>query len=137
MKVLLHSSRRSCWTPLAITLCCFCALQMPLLWSHGCSAWCWKDAAEPGFPSFAVLSAAHLTRFGSHLLPSGVFVNQDADPFLFELYRCCPGAVAALSTITVTNKRGGSSTILLCCLMIIFVFHLVRSSCGANYSCNM
>jgi hypothetical protein len=64
------------------------------------------DAAEPGFPSFPVLSAAHLKHFGGQLLPERMFVNQDADPFLLELYRCCPGAVAALSTVIVTNKRG-------------------------------
>jgi hypothetical protein len=88
-----------------------------------------RDAAEPGFPSFCVLSAAHLTRFGDHLLPPGVFVNQDADPFLFELYRCCPGAVAALSTVTVTNKRGESPLLAIWLLRSAWC-----SACSARYA---
>lgn len=110
VKVLLHSGRRSCWTLVAIKLCSL-LLRTADAFALEPRLQCLvlRDAAEPGFPSFCVLSAAHLTRFGDHLLPPGVFVNQDADPFLFELYRSCPGAVAALSTVTVTNKRGGSS----------------------------
>jgi len=64
-----------------------------------------KDEAEPGFPSFPVLRTAHLVRFDGRLLPDA-FVNQDGDPFLFELYRCMPGAAASSSEVSIVNKRG-------------------------------
>lgn len=77
------------------------------------------DSKEPGFPSFPVLRTAHLDIFGradkleegrqtsaaGSLVPLA-FVNQDADPFLAELYRRVHG-VKMLKGITVENKRGG------------------------------
>ena len=63
-----------------------------------------KDEADPGFPSFFVLSAKHLATFSDQLLPQD-FVNQGGDPFLFELYRSI-GAVDSLSAVSINNKRG-------------------------------
>ncbi|KAK9841208.1 hypothetical protein WJX74_001898 [Apatococcus lobatus] len=77
-----------------------------------------RDSKEPGFPSFPVLRASHLDIFGhigqdwsraftaaGSLVPLA-FVNQDADPFLSELYRRVNG-VRMLPEITVENRRGG------------------------------
>ncbi len=62
-----------------------------------------NDAAEPGFPSFPVVRMTHLERFGA-LVPA-CFINQDADPFLHELYRHIDG-VRMLPGVLVVNERG-------------------------------
>ncbi|KAK9866669.1 hypothetical protein WJX84_008559 [Apatococcus fuscideae] len=64
-----------------------------------------NDCHEPGFPSFPVIRSKHLDIFEGKLVPS-VFVNQDADPFLSELYRRLNG-VHMLRDIFIQNQRGG------------------------------
>lgn len=44
------------------------------------------DRSFPGFPTFPVVGRIHLDIFGGEILPS-CFVNQDGDPFLWQLYR--------------------------------------------------
>lgn len=45
-----------------------------------------KEVTAPAWPSFPAISQSHFHRFGS-LFPESVFTNQEADPFIFELYR--------------------------------------------------
>ncbi len=47
------------------------------------------DNYFPGFPTFPVLHRTHGAVFGPAVLPPA-FVNQDADPFLFQV-RVCGG----------------------------------------------
>lgn len=44
-----------------------------------------KDLSAPGFSTFPVISFKHLEIFGQVIPP--IFINQDGDPFLFEIYR--------------------------------------------------
>ena len=62
-----------------------------------------QDKADPGFPSFPVIRSSHYNLFGTLLPPA--FLNQDGDPFLFELYRCCGGVLSCMD-VTVINSWG-------------------------------
>ncbi|KZV96849.1 glycosyltransferase family 2 protein [Exidia glandulosa HHB12029] len=44
------------------------------------------DISFPGMPTFPVVSRVHMDIFVGRVIPE-VFVNQDGDPFLFQLYR--------------------------------------------------
>ena len=46
-----------------------------------------NDVSFPGFPTFPVIHRWHMDHFG-RVLPRQ-FVNQDGDPFLFDLYSRC------------------------------------------------
>ncbi|KAG1802208.1 glycosyltransferase family 2 protein [Suillus plorans] len=52
----------------------------------GCVAF--TDVTFPGMPTFpvTVIHRTHMNAFGGQVIPN-VFINQDADPFLFQLYR--------------------------------------------------
>ena len=65
------------------------------------------DASEPSLCTFPVVHAAHVHRFGSLLPPCFESANQDADPFLHELYRRV-GAVDVLHDVRVLNAVGGA-----------------------------
>ena len=65
------------------------------------------DLDEPSLCTFPVVHSVHVRRFGS-LLPS-LFeaANQEADPYLHELYRRA-GAVEVLHGVRVRNDVGGA-----------------------------
>ncbi|EKM59541.1 glycosyltransferase family 2 protein [Phanerochaete carnosa HHB-10118-sp] len=50
----------------------------------GCVAF--EDATFPGMPTFPVVHRMHMEIFDGRVVPD-VFVNQDGDPFLYQLYR--------------------------------------------------
>ncbi|KAG1790699.1 NAD-dependent epimerase/dehydratase [Suillus plorans] len=50
----------------------------------GCVAF--TDVTFPGMPTFPVIHRTHMNAFGGQVIPN-VFINQDGDPFLFQLYR--------------------------------------------------
>jgi lipopolysaccharide biosynthesis glycosyltransferase len=64
-----------------------------------------RDCTFPGFPTFPVLSRVHLDLFDGALWPA-LFVNQDADPFVWALYRPF-GAREFASNVELRNLTGG------------------------------
>jgi GT2 family glycosyltransferase len=72
------------------------------MFGFGCVAI--KDLQAPGFPTFPVLHRIHFELNGE--LFSDKFVNQDADPFLFQLYRYF-NANTYSETVELTNNVGG------------------------------
>jgi nucleoside-diphosphate-sugar epimerase len=64
-----------------------------------------RDVTAPGFPTFPVVGRWHVTVFDG-LCPS-VFVNQDADPFVWELYRRFNAARFAPGHVLLENGTGG------------------------------
>ncbi|KAL0564362.1 hypothetical protein V5O48_017684, partial [Marasmius crinis-equi] len=69
----------------------------------GCVAF--TDVSFPGMPTFPVIHKIHMEIFGGEVVPS-VFVNQDGDPFLFQLYRRFGSSVMA--PFHLRNSIGGS-----------------------------
>lgn len=63
-----------------------------------------RDRQAPGWPCFPVIGNAHMLAFGE-VLPKE-FVNQEIDPFLFELYRRL-GLTAVTDRIHIYNQQGG------------------------------
>lgn len=63
-----------------------------------------NDVGAPGFPTFPVLHRLHMDIFGE-MIPD-VFINQDGDPFLFQLYKRW-GASRFLQDVTLENGVGG------------------------------
>jgi hypothetical protein len=77
-------------------------LKLPAdLFGFGCIAL--SDVQAPGFPTFPILHKVHIQLLGELFSPR--FVNQDADPFLSQLYR--RWSVARFSSAKVVNTRGG------------------------------
>ncbi|KAK0475493.1 NAD-dependent epimerase/dehydratase [Armillaria novae-zelandiae] len=70
----------------------------------GCVAF--KDLSFPGMPTFPVVHRTHLDIFSGDVIPE-IFVNQDGDPFLFQLYRRW-GCSLMLEDVTLQNSLGGS-----------------------------
>lgn len=50
----------------------------------GCVAF--TDTSFPGMPTFPVVHRTHMEIFGGEVIPKE-FINQDGDPYLFQLYR--------------------------------------------------
>jgi nucleoside-diphosphate-sugar epimerase len=71
----------------------------------GCVAF--TDTSFPGFPTFPIVTSVHLEIMDGRLLPPDAFVNQDADPFLFQLYRRWDASVM-LPGARLENTIGGS-----------------------------
>lgn len=67
------------------------------------------DATFPGFPTFPVLGRAHMSIFGGELWPA-LFVNQDADPYVFALYRPFGARCFAGGGVTLRNRVGGDES---------------------------
>ena len=63
-----------------------------------------NDRQAPGFPTFPILHKIHYKLNGQ--LFDEAFVNQDADPFLFQLYRRW-GASRIATSASLTNHVGG------------------------------
>jgi hypothetical protein len=64
-----------------------------------------SDVSMSGFPSFPIMGRRHLEIFDGEFCPRE-FVNQDADPYIFELYR--PFSVAEfVDGVELRNAIGG------------------------------
>ena len=66
-----------------------------------------KDLHFPGFPTFPVFHRFHFTVFGETEPLPDAFFNQDADPFLFQLYRRF-NAAKYLNDVQLSNTIGGA-----------------------------
>jgi nucleoside-diphosphate-sugar epimerase/glycosyltransferase involved in cell wall biosynthesis len=64
------------------------------------------DTTFPGMPTFPVLHRTHMDIFNGEILP-GAFVNQDGDPFLFQLYR--RWGFSRMIECRIRNSQGGSA----------------------------
>lgn len=64
-----------------------------------------RDLACFSFPTFPVLNRIHFDAFGGEIFPDD-FVNQDADPFLFEVYNHF-GRAFIHPNVTIHNEFGG------------------------------
>ena len=73
---------------------------------HGFGCVAFTDISFPGMPTFPIVHRIHLDIFDGNIVPEKVFINQDGDPFLFQLYRRwgCSRMFAA----RITNGIGGS-----------------------------
>jgi len=80
------------------------AIRRGLPFGFGCVAF--HDRAFPAFPTFPVLHRLHMEVFGGVAFPSD-FVNQHADPFLFQVYSRF-GATAFLADTSLHNRIGGA-----------------------------
>jgi len=66
---------------------------------------CLPDSTFIGFPSFPIVGRPHFEAF-ENLLSPVAFVNQDADPFTYEVYRRFGAAIYA-EGISMVNGIGG------------------------------
>ena len=64
-----------------------------------------REVREPAWPTFLALDASDFVRRTQEIFPNH-FVNQDGDPFLYELYRRL-GKVLWTSRAYVCNREGG------------------------------
>jgi nucleoside-diphosphate-sugar epimerase len=78
---------------------------LSLPFGFGCVAF--ADSAFPGFPTFPVVHRTHMDIFAGRIFPS-TFKNQDADPFLFQVYRAF-GAATLTPHARLTNTIGGAN----------------------------
>ncbi|KAK2462169.1 hypothetical protein APHAL10511_005801 [Amanita phalloides] len=69
----------------------------------GCVAF--KDLSFPGMPTFPVLHRTHMDIFNGVVVPEK-FINQDGDPFLFQLYR--RWGCSVMLSCSLSNGVGGS-----------------------------
>ncbi|KAG1888066.1 glycosyltransferase family 2 protein [Suillus subluteus] len=69
----------------------------------GCVAF--TDVTFPGMPTFPVIHRTHMDTFGGQVIPK-VFINQDGDPFLFQLYR--KWGCSRMIPSRLSNGIGGS-----------------------------
>ncbi|KAF6751763.1 NAD-dependent epimerase/dehydratase [Ephemerocybe angulata] len=69
----------------------------------GCIAF--TDTSFPGMPTFPVVHRRHMDTFNGEVVPD-IFINQDGDPFLFQLYR--RWSCSKMIDCRVSNAIGGS-----------------------------
>ncbi|KAK7685778.1 hypothetical protein QCA50_011124 [Cerrena zonata] len=69
----------------------------------GCTAF--TDVTFPGMPTFPIIHRLHLDIFNGNVVPAS-FINQDGDPFLFQLYR--RWGCSVMVPCRVSNGVGGS-----------------------------
>ena len=69
----------------------------------GCVAF--KDTTFPGMPTFPVVHRTHMSMFHGQVVPD-VVVNQDGDPFLYQLYRRF--GCSRMADCEIQNAVGGS-----------------------------
>lgn len=79
------------------------AVQESVPEGFGCVAF--TDTSFPGMPTFPVVHHTHMEIFGGEVIP-GSFVNQDGDPFLFQLYR--RWNCSRMIPLRISNILGGS-----------------------------
>jgi len=75
---------------------------------HGLGCVAFTNQSFPGMPTFPVLHRTHLDVFKGDVIPDK-FINQDGDPFLFQLYRRFGTAV--MVPCRIQNNIGGSDTV--------------------------
>ena len=75
-----------------------------LPFGFGCIAL--NDIGAVGFPTFPIVHRLHLDIFGKENIIPSTFINQDGDPYLFQLYKQWGGSVF-LSSVTLQNSIGG------------------------------
>jgi len=75
-----------------------------LPYGFGCVAF--ADTAFPGFPTFPVWHRTHMRAFNRAIFPPS-FINQDADPYLFQVYRAF-NAATLLPDVQLCNGVGGA-----------------------------
>lgn len=63
------------------------------------------DIVAPGFPTFPIIHITHMEIYGGEVIPPE-FINQDGDPFLFNLYRPYNAARFA-KNVQLENMKGG------------------------------
>ncbi|KAF5348570.1 hypothetical protein D9756_009659 [Leucocoprinus leucothites] len=63
------------------------------------------DVSFPGMPTFPIVHKTHMEVFGGEVVPS-IFINQDGDPFLFQLYR--RWGTSVMFPCRLRNEIGGS-----------------------------
>ncbi|KAL4242718.1 hypothetical protein ABKN59_011737 [Abortiporus biennis] len=68
----------------------------------GCIAF--TDVSFPGMPTFPIIHRTHLDIFDGEVVPD-IFVNQDGDPYLFQLYR--RWGCSTMFPSTLSNTIGG------------------------------
>eukprot|EP00049_Salpingoeca_infusionum_P004154 m.75240 g.75240 ORF g.75240 m.75240 type:complete len:1008 (-) comp12441_c0_seq1:274-3297(-) len=84
----------------------FCTMAAELKCPQGFGCVAFTDESFKGFPTFPVVTRVHMDIFDRELLP-GYFVNQDGDPFLYQLYRRW-GASRMLGSARLINTIGGA-----------------------------
>ncbi|KAF7292882.1 hypothetical protein MIND_01187200 [Mycena indigotica] len=70
----------------------------------GCVAF--SDISFPGMPTFPVIHRSHMNMFSGNVIPDA-FINQDGDPFLFQLYRRF--GASKMAPFRLRNAVGGSA----------------------------
>ena len=73
---------------------------------HGFGCVAFSDTTFPGMPTFPIIHRTHMDIFEGEVIPD-VFINQDGDPFLFQLYRRWGCSVMFSSRIS--NNVGGET----------------------------
>jgi glycosyltransferase involved in cell wall biosynthesis len=63
------------------------------------------DTTFPGMPTFPIVHRTHMEIFNGEVVPQ-IFVNQDGDPYLFQLYR--RWGCSHMFTSRIGNSLGGS-----------------------------
>ncbi|KAH8831169.1 NAD-dependent epimerase/dehydratase [Flagelloscypha sp. PMI_526] len=71
----------------------------------GAACIAFTDISFPGMPTFPVVHRFHMDVFKGQVIPE-VFVNQDGDPFLFQLYR--RWGTSSMVGCRISNGIGGS-----------------------------
>ena len=74
-----------------------------LPFGFGCVAL--NDMSSPGFPTFPVVHRTHINIFKGFCRP--FFYNQDADPWVFQVYRRW-GVASIESSLVIENQIGGA-----------------------------
>ncbi|KAJ7915011.1 glycosyltransferase family 2 protein [Mycena leptocephala] len=73
---------------------------------HGFGCVAFTDISFPGMPTFPVVHRLHMDIFEGSVIPSS-FINQDGDPFLFQLYRRFGSS--KMACFRLRNAVGGSN----------------------------
>lgn len=72
---------------------------------HGFGCVAFTDTSFPGMPTFPIVHRTHLDIFDGDVIPD-IFINQDGDPFLYQLYRRWD--CSKMFTARISNGIGGS-----------------------------
>lgn len=72
---------------------------------HGLGCVAFTDTTFPGMPTFPIVHRTHIDIFNGNVVPE-VFINQDGDPFLYQLYR--RWGCSTMFSARITNGIGGS-----------------------------
>ena len=71
---------------------------------HGFGCVAFTDTTFPGMPTFPIVHRTHLDIFRGDIIPE-IFINQDGDPFLYQLYRRWD--CSTMFTARISNGIGG------------------------------